>query len=186
MQLEQIYLIARKHLFCNKAREFIVLLYSTFDVHFKYSSTLRVKLLVKKYEPRYIFIVALWLAWGDEAIGIYTVNSAFNESVCLLSWRYCYVWSAQKLYAWTLARSKSVKEVLTLLCHRISFCPFSSSPFLAKKININCFINRFININRHINRFLCLLALTARWGVALQSEKSDLRFILRCPQLLIN
>ena len=57
MQLEQIYLIARKHLFCNKAREFIVLLYSTFDVHFKYSSTLRVKLLVKKYEPR--FIVAL-------------------------------------------------------------------------------------------------------------------------------
>ena len=38
-----------------------------------------------------------------------------NESVCLLSWRHCYVWSAQKLYAWTLARSKSVKEVLTYL-----------------------------------------------------------------------
>ena len=84
-------------------------------------------------------MVALWLPWGDEAIGTYTVNSAFNESVCLLSWRYCYVWSAQKpLYAWTLARSESVKEVLTYLslsplCHRISFCPFSSSPFLAEK-----------------------------------------------------
>ena len=35
-----------------------------------------------------------------------------------------------------------------------------------------------------INRFLCFLALTARWGVALQSVKSDLRFILRCPQQL--
>ena len=59
------------------------------------------------------------------------------------------------------------------LCHRISFCPFSSSHLiLAKKI---C-----------INRFLCLLALTARWGVALQSEKSDLRFTLQCPQQLIN
>ena len=88
-------------------------LYSTFDVHSNYLSTLRVKLLVKKYEPR--FIVALWLAWGDEAIGTYTVNSAFNETVCLLSWRYCYVWSVEKLYTWTLARSKSVKEVLTYL-----------------------------------------------------------------------
>ena len=97
---------------CKKCK-FIVLLYSTFDVLSNYLSTLRVKLLVKKYEPR--FIVALWLAWGDEAIGTYTVNSAFNESVCLLSWRYCYVWSAEKLYAWTLARSKSVKEVLTYL-----------------------------------------------------------------------
>ena len=38
-----------------------------------------------------------------------------NESVCLLSWRYCYVWSAEKRYAWTLTRSKSVKEVLTYL-----------------------------------------------------------------------
>ena len=40
---------------------------------------LRVKLLVKKYEPR--LILALWLAW----VGTYTVNSAFNESVCPLS-----------------------------------------------------------------------------------------------------
>ena len=68
-------------------------------------------------ETRYfvLCIVALWLACGDEAIGTYTVNSAFNESVCLLSWRYCYVWLAEKLYAWTLTRSKSVKEVLTYL-----------------------------------------------------------------------
>ena len=94
----------------------------------------RVKLLVKKYEPR--FIVALWLAWGDEAIGTYTVNSAFNESVCLLSWRYCYVWSAEKLFAWPLPGvNQSRKYLRTFLCHRISFCPFSSSPLLPSGVD---------------------------------------------------
>ena len=89
-------------------------------------------LLVKKYEPR--FIVALWLAWGDEAIGTYTVNSAFNETVCLLSWRYCYVWSAQKLYTWTLVRSKSVKEVLTYLSlSQDFFLSFSFFPIFRQK-----------------------------------------------------
>ena len=127
--------------------------------------------MVKKYEPR--FIVALWLAWGDEAIGTYTVNSAFNESVCLLSWRYCYVWSAEKLYAWTLARSKSVKEVLI-------YVPFSLTGFLF----VLSLLPHFSQKKIRINRFLCLLALTARWGVALQSEKSDLGFKLQCPQQL--
>ena len=127
---------------------------------------LRVKLLVKKYEPRFIF--AFWLAWVDEAMGTYTVNFAFNESVCLLSWRYCYVWSAEKPLPGV---NQSRKYLRTFLCHRL-FVLFFLPHFSPKKI---C-----------INRFLCLLALTARWGVALQSEKSDLRFILRCPQQLIN
>ena len=106
------------------------------------------------------------MPWGDEAIGTYTVNSVFNELVCLLSWRYCYVWSTEK----PLARSKSVKEVLTYLSlsQDLLFVLFLLPHFWQKKI---C-----------INRFLCLLAFTARWGVGLQSEKSDLRFILRCPQ----
>ena len=29
--------------------------------------------------------------------------------------------------------NQSRKYIRTFLCHRISFCPFSSSPFLAKK-----------------------------------------------------
>ena len=42
--------------------------------------------------------------------------------------------TAGKLYAWTLARGKSVKEVLTYLSlSQDFFLSFSSSPFLAKK-----------------------------------------------------
>ena len=104
--------------------------------------------------------------------GTYTVNSAFNESVLSIV-LYGYVWSAEKLYAWTLARSKSVKEVLTYL-----------------SLSQDFFLSFFFPISRKkkicINRFLCLLALTPPWGVALQSEKSDLRFTLQCPQQLIN
>ena len=87
---------------------------------------------------------------------------------------YGYVWSAEKLYAWTLARSKSVKELLTSLSlSQDFFLSFFVFPISRKK-------------KICINRFLCLLALTAPWGVALQSEKSDLRFTLQCPQQLIN
>ena len=78
-------------------------------------------------------MVALWLTWGDEAIGTYTVNSAFNESVCLLSWRYWYVWSAEKLYAWTLARSKSKKYLRTFPLSQDFFLSFFFFPISRKK-----------------------------------------------------
>ena len=118
-------------------------------------------------------MVALWLAWGDEAIGTYIVNSAFNESVCLLSWRYCCVWSAEKLYAWTLARSKSRKYLRTFLCPRISFCPFSSSRFHVKKD-----MYKSLSLPSGVD--------SALRSCMLHSEKSDLRIILRCPRQFNN
>lgn len=127
--------------------------------------------MVKKYEPR--FIVALWLAscclrrWANR-----DVYSKFRfQWIGLSIVLYCYVWSAEKLYAWTLARSKSVKEVLTYLS-------------LSQDFFLSYFFFPISRKKRYINRFLCLLALTARWGVALQSEKSDSRFISKCPQQL--
>ena len=105
--------------------------------------------------------------------GTYKVNSAFNESVCLLSCMVMFDRPKNSMLGPLPGVNQSRNYLRPFLCHRISFCPFSSSHLiLAKKI---C-----------INRFLCLLALTARWGVALQSEKSDLRFTLQCPQQLIN
>ena len=63
-----------------------------------------------------------------------------------------------------------------------TYVPFSVPGFLFVLFLLPDFSQKKICINR----FLCLLALTARWGVALQSEKSDLRIILRCPGPLNN
>ena len=64
--------------------------------------------------------------------------------------------------------NQSRKYLRTFLCHRIPFCPFSSSPFLAKKD-----MHKSLSVPSDVDSVL-------------RSEKSDLRFILRCPQKLIN
>ena len=66
--------------------------------------------------------------------------SAFNESVCLLSWQYVvsvvmFGRPKKSMLGPLPGVNQSKKYLRTFLCHRISFCPFSSSPFLAKKDN---------------------------------------------------
>ena len=68
--------------------------------------------------------------------------------------------------------NQSRKSLLTFLCHRISFCPFYSSPFLTKKD-----MYKSLSLPSGVDSAL---------GSCVTSEKRDLRFILRCPQQLIN
>ena len=85
------------------------------------------KLLVKKYEPR--FIVALWLAWGDEA----KILLSMNRFVYCPGGIVMFDRPKNSMLGPLPGVNQSRKYLRTFLCHRISFCPFSSSPFLAKK-----------------------------------------------------
>ena len=155
-------------------REFNVLLFSTFDVHSNYLSTFKSWVTGQKIRTSIDSrLVTCLRRWGNR--DLYSkfrfqwsgLSIVLAVSLCLTGPKTLCLDPCQP------GVNQSRKYLRTFLCHRISFCPFSSSPFLPKKIYC-------------INRFLCPLALTGRWGVALQNEKSDLRFILRFPQQLIN
>ena len=56
-----------------------------------------------------------------------------NESVCLLSCIVMFDRPKNSMLGPLPGVNQSRKYLRTFLCHRISFCPISSSPFLAKK-----------------------------------------------------
>ena len=104
-------------------------LYSSFDVHSNHLSTFKGYVTGQKIRSSIYSRLVTCLSLD----GTSTVNSAFNESVCLLSCMVMFDRPKNSMLRPLPGVNQSGKYLRTFLCHRISFCPFSSSPFLAKR-----------------------------------------------------